>query len=268
MRRSHCRRCEFCARLQRSWPRVGGSGALRRSDRAISQGRCAVGVDRVSRPEVCAAQLGRRPALEEALRGVGKEVRRSHRRRSEVCARLLRSWPRVGGPGALRRGDRAISHRPLRCGRRPGLPTGSLRCTTGPTPWSRRSSTRRRQRSAAKPSPSIRILRTLINGLGLALAGQERFDEAIEQYRTGRGAVGDDRVSRPEVCAAQLGPRPGLEEALRGGAKKCGEAIAVDPNFAPAHNGLGFALAGQERFDEAIEQFRTGRRAVGERQIR
>ena len=39
-------------------------------------------------------------------------------------------------------------------------------------------------------------------------------------------------------------------------AKKYGEAIAIDANFALAYNGLGFALLGQERFDEAIEQCR------------
>ena len=132
VRRSHRRRSELCARLQRSWRRVGGPGALRRRDRAISQGRGAVGVDRVSRPEVCAALLGQGPALEEALRGVGKEVRRSHCRRSEFCGRLQRSWPRVGGPGALRRSDRAISQGCCAVG--VDLPTGSLRCSTGPTP--------------------------------------------------------------------------------------------------------------------------------------
>ena len=48
----------------------------------------------------------------------------------------------------------------------------------------------------------------------------------------------------------------GLGSRLGEAAKKCGEAIAIDPKFAHAHNGLGIALAGQERFDEAIEQYR------------
>ena len=92
--------------------------------------------------------------------------------------------------------------------------------------------------------------------LGLALADQERFDEAIEQYRTAAAlwetTGSPDRKFALLNWARALVSKKLYEEA----AKKCGEAIAVDRSFAPAHNGLGFALAGQERFDEAIEQFR------------
>ena len=94
------------------------------------------------------------------------------------------------------------------------------------------------------------------NGLGLALAGQERFDAAIEQYR--KAAALWESTGSPDrklaLCnwAEALGSKNLYEKA----AKKYGEAIAVDPNYAPAYNGLGFALAGQERFDEAIEQYR------------
>ena len=94
------------------------------------------------------------------------------------------------------------------------------------------------------------------NGLGLALAGQERFDAAIEQYR--KAAALWEATGSPDrklaLCnwAEALGSKNLYEKA----AKKYGEAIAVDPNYAPAYNGLGFALAGQERFDDAIEQYR------------
>src|SRR4029079_9572803 len=94
------------------------------------------------------------------------------------------------------------------------------------------------------------------NGLGLALAGQERFDAAIEQYR--KAAALWEATGSPDrklaLCnwAEALGSKNLYEKA----AKKYGEAIAVDPNYAPAYNGLGVALAGQERFDDAIEQYR------------
>ena len=139
---------------------------------------------------------------------------------------------------------------------RPGPPTGSLRCTTGPRPWARRSSTRSRQGSTAKPSSSIQNFAPACNGLGLALAGQERFDAAIEQYR--KAAALWEATGSPNrklaLCnwAEALGSKNLYEKA----AKKYGEAIAVDPNYAPAYNGLGVALAGQERFDDAIEQYR------------
>jgi len=94
------------------------------------------------------------------------------------------------------------------------------------------------------------------NGLGLALAGQERFDEAIEQYR--QAAALWETTGSPDRKFALLNWARALvsKKLYEEAAKKCGEAIAVDRSFAPAHNGLGFALAGQERFDEAIEQFR------------
>ena len=94
------------------------------------------------------------------------------------------------------------------------------------------------------------------NDLGLALADQERFDDAIEQYRKAAAlwetTGSPDRKFALRNWACALGSKKLYEES----AKKCGEAIAVDPNFAPAYNGLGIALAGQERFDDAIEQYR------------
>ena len=52
---------------------------------------------------------------------------------------------------------------------------------------------------------------------GAALAGQKKFDEAIEQYR---------------------------------------QATQIDPNYARAYNNWGAALAGQKRYEDATEQYR------------
>ena len=95
------------------------------------------------------------------------------------------------------------------------------------------------------------------NGLGFALVGQERFDEAIEQCRKAAALWEFERVSRPEVCGLRYWAKAlRLKKLYEESAKKCGEAIAVDVNFALAYNDLGLALAGQERFDDAIEQYR------------
>jgi tetratricopeptide (TPR) repeat protein len=95
-----------------------------------------------------------------------------------------------------------------------------------------------------------------LNGRGLALAGQERFDDAIEQYRKAAAlwetTGSSDRKLALHNWANALRSKKLYEES----AKKYGEAIAADPNFAHAYNGLGLALAGQERFDDAIEQYR------------
>ena len=109
----------------------------KRFDAAIKQYRKAAALwETTGSPDRKLALCNWAEALdfEEPLREGGKEVRRSHRRRSELCARLQRSWRRVGGPGALRRRDRAISQGRGAVGVRPGLPTGSLRCATGPRP--------------------------------------------------------------------------------------------------------------------------------------
>ena len=256
VRRSHRRRSKICARLQRSWPRVGGSGALRRCDQTISQGRCAVGGDRVPRPEACAAQLGLCPALEEALRGGGKEVRRSHRRRSEIMRSLttiLASRWQARSASTPRSSNIA---RPLRYGRRPGPPTGSLRCATGPRPC---GSKNLYEEAAKKYGEAIAVdpnYAPAYNGLGVALAGQERFDDAIEQYRKAAALWESTGSPDRKFALRYWGEALRLKKLYEESAKKCGEAIAVDPNFADAYNDLGLALADQERFDEAIEQYR------------
>src|SRR5262249_17383527 len=92
------------------------------------------------------------------------------------------------------------------------------------------------------------------DGLGLTFEAQERFDEAIEEYRKAgelwRAAGSSDQKIALRNWADALGSKKLHDEA----AEKYREAIAIDPDFAPAHNGLGLTLAAQERLDEAIEQ--------------
>jgi tetratricopeptide (TPR) repeat protein len=94
------------------------------------------------------------------------------------------------------------------------------------------------------------------NGLGLALAAEERFDDAIEQYRKAdelwKTAGSPDRKTALRNWADALTSAKLYQQA----AEKYREAVAIDPHFAEAHNGLGIALELQEEFDDAIEQYR------------
>ena len=92
------------------------------------------------------------------------------------------------------------------------------------------------------------------NDLGGALAAQERFDEAIEPYRRANellaGSI-DRKFVLDNWGEALLGKKL-YEDA----AQKYREAIQVDPEYADAYNDLGRAYAAQERFDEAIKQYK------------
>jgi tetratricopeptide (TPR) repeat protein len=94
------------------------------------------------------------------------------------------------------------------------------------------------------------------NGLGVALAAEERFDDAIEQYRKAdelwKTAGSPDRKFALYNSGNALRSKKKYTEA----ADKYREAIAVDPEYAVAYNGLGLAFVGEERFDAAIEQYR------------
>jgi tetratricopeptide (TPR) repeat protein len=96
----------------------------------------------------------------------------------------------------------------------------------------------------------------ILNDHGLALADQVRFDDAIEQYREAdklwKKAGSPDRKLALTNWANALRLKKQYDESI----KKYREALAVDPNFANAHNGIGLVLADQVRFDDAIEQYR------------
>src|SRR6185503_1263474 len=91
-----------------------------------------------------------------------------------------------------------------------------------------------------------------LNDLGLTLAAQERFDDAIEQYRQA-DALWQKKESKDRkrgLCnwADALREQEHYEQA----AEKCQEAIGLDPKFPDAYHALGRVRAAQERFDEAI----------------
>ena len=94
------------------------------------------------------------------------------------------------------------------------------------------------------------------NILGVVLASQEHFDEAIGEHRKAytlwqRAANSNSRK------LALLGWVNALEsqKLYDQAAEKCREAIEVDPNDPYAYSYLGILYSEQERVEEAIEQF-------------
>ena len=94
------------------------------------------------------------------------------------------------------------------------------------------------------------------NNRGRALADQERFDEAIEQYRQA-DALWQKKGSKDRKRAlCNWADALRLQEHYEQAAEKCQEAIGIDPEFPDAYHSFGLVRAAQERFDEAIELFR------------
>ena len=94
------------------------------------------------------------------------------------------------------------------------------------------------------------------NSFGLVRAAQERFDEAIEQYRQA-DALWQKKGSKDRKRAlCNWADALRLQEHYDQAAEKCQEAIGIDPEFPDAYNSFGLVRAAQERFDEAIEQYR------------
>jgi tetratricopeptide (TPR) repeat protein len=86
--------------------------------------------------------------------------------------------------------------------------------------------------------------------LGLALAGQGRFDEAIAQYSQALRMKPDYPEAHLNLGLALAG-QGRFDEAIA----QYSEALRMKPDFPLAHLNLGLALAGQGRFDEAIAQY-------------
>jgi tetratricopeptide (TPR) repeat protein len=93
-------------------------------------------------------------------------------------------------------------------------------------------------------------------GLGRVLADQERFDEAIEQYRKADELWQKDRSQQRQRVLLNWGRALRLKERYEQAAEKYRETIGIDPECPWAYYGLGRVLVGQERFDDAIEQYR------------
>src|SRR5262249_49665936 len=91
---------------------------------------------------------------------------------------------------------------------------------------------------------------------GAVRAAQERFDEAIEQYRQA-DSLWQQKESKARKRALWLwAVALYLQEHYEQAAEKCQKAKDVDPEFPDAYHTLGAVRAAQERLDEAIEQYR------------
>ena len=93
------------------------------------------------------------------------------------------------------------------------------------------------------------------NSFGMARAAQERFDEAIEQYRQA-DALWQEKDSRTVSSLCGTGRTHLASRTLRTSRREVPEAIGLDPKFPNAYQTLGRVRAAQERFDQAIEQYR------------
>ena len=87
-------------------------------------------------------------------------------------------------------------------------------------------------------------------------AAQERFDEAIEQYRQADALWQKKESKDRKYALCNWAEALRLQEHYEQAAEKCQEAIGIDPEFPDAYNSFGLVRAAQERFDEAIEQYR------------
>jgi serine/threonine-protein kinase len=88
-------------------------------------------------------------------------------------------------------------------------------------------------------------------GLGAALEGQGRVDEAMAHYRRAieldpKGALAHDYLS---TCLLGKGR---VDEAMA----ECRRAIELDPKLADPHYALGLGLQGKGRLDQAMAEFR------------
>jgi len=88
------------------------------------------------------------------------------------------------------------------------------------------------------------------NNLGIALAGQGRFDEAIDHYNEVLRIKPDHDKAQYNLGNAYTGQGK-FEEAI----KHYLEALRLKPDNAELHNNLGIAYAGQGKFEEAIKHY-------------
>jgi tetratricopeptide (TPR) repeat protein len=94
------------------------------------------------------------------------------------------------------------------------------------------------------------------NGLGNVLVEQERFDEAIEQYRKADKLWRKDQSKERKRVLWNWANALRLKKDYEKAANKFQEALDFDPEYLDAYNGLGAVLVDQQRFVEAIAQYR------------
>lgn len=88
------------------------------------------------------------------------------------------------------------------------------------------------------------------NNLGLLLADEGRFDEAMQHYRSAIAVKPDDAFARNNLGRA-LAATGRVDEAV----VQFQEAVALEPGAVETWSNLGNALAAQGRFDEAIVSY-------------
>jgi Flp pilus assembly protein TadD len=98
--------------------------------------------------------------------------------------------------------------------------------------------------------------------LGDALLHLDRPDEAIEQYETSVRIMPDSAEAQSHLGAA-LTHRRRFKEAVA----HCEKALEVDPNSVDAHSNLGKALVGLGRLDDAIAEYETALRIAPDSDI-
>jgi Flp pilus assembly protein TadD len=92
-------------------------------------------------------------------------------------------------------------------------------------------------------------------GLGMALTQQERFDEAIPQYREALRINPDFALAHND-----LGVALGQKGEIGAAANHFLEALRLEPELAEAHTNLGVALHSQGRIEQAIPHYRASLR--------
>ncbi len=88
------------------------------------------------------------------------------------------------------------------------------------------------------------------NNLGIALAGQGRFDQAIDHYNEVLRIKPDHDKAHYNLGNAYVG-QGNFDEAI----KHYSEALRIRPDNEEVHNNLGIAFAGQGKFEEAIHHY-------------
>jgi Flp pilus assembly protein TadD len=89
------------------------------------------------------------------------------------------------------------------------------------------------------------------NNLGVALAAEGQFDEAIENFRKAI-QINPNNPEAQNNLGHALAAKGRFDEAI----ENFRQAIQIDPNYCEALDNLGITLAGDGRFDEAIENYR------------
>jgi protein O-mannosyl-transferase len=88
------------------------------------------------------------------------------------------------------------------------------------------------------------------NNLGIHLADQGRYDEAISNYFESIKINPDFAWTRNNLGNALM-----AQGRLDAAVQEFWKALRLNPGYGEAHNNLGIALAKQEKFDEAISHF-------------